>query len=400
MLSTQFLTLDEARKIALLAQGVLTPIRSGKAVNATLDVIRRLGYVQIDTISVVARAHLHTLWNRNPRFKSGMLDRLMAEQKIFEYWSHAAAYLPMEDYRYSLPRMHAERSNKGHWHEKNPTLMKTVIGRIKNEGPLMARDFEDTAPGKKAMWEWKPAKYALEQLFMEGRIMAIRRDGFNKVYDLAERVLPEEVDTTMPTRSEFARHLVTRFLNSHGIGRLPEVGHLRKGWGAAIKQAATELLQEKIIEGVLINGKPWLMDVSASSLLDRPLPRSRVRILSPFDNLVIHRKRLLDLFDFDYQIECYVPAAKRRFGYFALPILWQGRLVARADIKAHRDCQTLEVRGLLAEARLKKPQAFAEALASELVKFAVFNDCDQVTVSDGVDAKVAASLRAHFPLVR
>jgi len=395
-MSTQSLSIDEARKIALLAQGVLTPARKGTALQATHDAIRQLGYVQIDTISVVARAHLHTLWNRNPRFRPKLLDRLVADRKVFEYWSHAAAYLPIEDYRYCLLRMHTERTHRGHWHEKDPTLMKAVLSRIEREGPLMARDFEDTAPGKRAMWEWKPAKYALEQLFMEGRIMAIRRDGFNKVYDLAERVLPDAVDRTPPTRKEYARYLVLRYLGSHGIGRAPEFGHLRKGWGAEIRRAVAALLESGKIESVQIRGKPWLMDPRATEYLGESLPRVRARLLSPFDNLVIQRKRLLELFDFDYQIECYVPEAKRKFGYFVLPVLWQGKMVARTDIKAHRDRNTLEVRSLLPEASLKKIDAFATAFTRELQAFATFNGCDNIIVGESVSPDIAPALRRQL----
>lgn len=368
-------------------------MRSGTAQAATLAAIRRLGYIQIDTISVVARAHLHTLWNRNPRFRPAMLDRLVAERKVFEYWSHAAAYLPMEDYRFCLPRMHATRGSAGHWHQKNPQLMASVFKRIEEEGPLTVRDFEDTAPGRKAMWEWKPAKYALEQLFMEGRLMAVRRDGFNKVYDLTERVLPDEVDRRVPDEREFAEFLVRRYLGSHGIGRMTEFSHLRKGWGPGVLQAVDRMLEEGMVEEVELRGAKWLMAHDAATYLTKPLPRSRLRLLSPFDNLVIQRKRLQALFDFDYQIECYVPADKRRFGYFVLPILWQGRICARTDLKAHRDRGVLEIRSLVLEPYATRKRGFAEALVAELLRFANFNDCETVAIGVSVERSLARTLQ-------
>ena len=139
----------EARKLVLLSQRVLTSTRTGKALDATLEAIEHLGYIQIDTISVIERAHHHTLWNRNPRYQPRQLDRLVAEGQVYEYWSHAAAYLPMRDYRFSLPRMKLEAANRGHWHQKDPSLMKSVLKRVEQEGPLMARNFEDPNPGKK-----------------------------------------------------------------------------------------------------------------------------------------------------------------------------------------------------------------------------------------------------------
>lgn len=211
----------EARKLVLNCQRVLQKSRKGRAIDATMSAFSHLGYIQIDTISVVARAHHHTLWARNPRYQLSHLDKLLADRKIFEYWSHAAAYLPMEDYRYALPRMQLEKQSKGHWHVKNARLMKQVLKRITDEGPLGSRDFEDTG-GKRAVWERKPAKYALEQLFMEGAVMTTARQGFQKLYDLTERVLPEGLDTSVPSKSEYSKFLVRRFLRANGLGKVVE----------------------------------------------------------------------------------------------------------------------------------------------------------------------------------
>ncbi len=382
MPTTQTLSLPEARKLVLNSQRVLSPARTGRAIEATLSAIRHLGYIQIDTISVIERAHHHTLWNRNPRYKHSQLDRLVEDRKVFEYWSHAAAYLPIEDYRYCLPRMHNEIAGAGRWHSKDKKLMNSVLARIRDEGPLRARDFEDPNPGKKAMWEWKPAKYALEQLFIEGRIMAVRREGFNKVYDLTENVLPAAIDVSVPSKKEYVRFLVHSFLRAQGLGRQPEITHLRKGMQQTAREVIDEMLEAGDIEKITIKKDAWLMLPDAMDVLSKSLARSRAKILSPFDNLVIQRKRLQDLFGFDYQIECYLPESKRKYGYFTLPVLWQGKLVARMDCKTHRQQGAFEVRNLVLEPGMRKLEQFSAALAAELRAFAAFNQCAAISIGN------------------
>ncbi len=372
------LSTDEARKIVLICQGVLHSIRSGAAIEMTHQVIRHLGYVQIDTISVIERAHHHTLWNRHSRYCQAHLNQLVAQGKIFEYWSHAAAYLPMEDYRFALPRMLAERRGGGRWYTKDRKLMDWVLARIREEGPLRSRDFEDSDPGPRAMWNWKPAKQALEQLFIEGQIMAIRREGFDKVYDLTERVLPPNVRMQAPDSLEFAHFLVRSFLRSNGLGRVGDFIYLRPGMRKPVGQVVDGMLREGELQEVWVRGASWLALPQSLELLGQRLRRNTVRLLSPFDNLIIQRRRIRELFDFEYQLECYLPKRKRVYGYFVLPVLWQGRLVARADVKAHRDREVLEVRNLVPEARLKETEAFAKAFVHCIRRFAAFNHCDEV----------------------
>ncbi len=370
----------DARKLVLNSQRILRVDRKGRAIDATMDALSHLGYVQIDTISVVARAHHHTLWSRNPRYQFSHLDQLLADRKIFEYWSHAAAYLPMEDYRFSLPRMRQEKQGKGHWHFKNASLMRQVHKRIKEEGPLSTRDFEDTSKVKRAVWERKPAKYALEQLFMEGAVMTTARQGFQKVYDLTERVLPVSVDTALPSKNEYARFVIKRFLTAHGLGKVVEFSHLRQGFKGEIATAAREMVEAGELHEIESCGESWLALENALDQLDQPLSRSRVRIISPFDNFIILRKRIQALFKFDYQIECYLPGSKRKYGYFSLPVIWQGKLVARLDAKAHRSDDIFEIRHLAMEDGLKKQSEFIVALAPELWKFCRFNQCGEIIV--------------------
>ncbi|HPR08023.1 MAG TPA: crosslink repair DNA glycosylase YcaQ family protein, partial [Denitromonas sp.] len=192
---TESLSLEHAQKLVLLSQRLPPGKPVGSPVAATLAAIEHLGYVQIDTISAVQRAHHHTLWNRNPRYGAAHLDQLVADKQVFEYWSHAAAYLPMRDYRFSLPRKHAIASGaQRHWYAPDAPLMQAVLKRITDEGPLMAKDFEHSGR-KLGEWQTKPAKRALEYLFMMGELMLPRRVSFQKVYDLTERVLPAGIDT-------------------------------------------------------------------------------------------------------------------------------------------------------------------------------------------------------------
>lgn len=391
------LSIDEARKLVLASQGVPRSVTGGSAEEATRRVIRHLGYVQIDTISVIERAHHHTLWNRNPRYRQAHLDRLVAKGRVFEYWSHAAAYLPMEDYRFALPRMLAERGGGGRWHSKDVKLMRRVLARIREEGPLMSRDFEDTGSGRREMWDWKPAKYALEQLFIEGRIMSVRREGFNKVYDLTERVLPEGTDTSAPDSQEFARYLVTSFLRANGLGRVTDFVHLRQGMRDPVTRVVRAMVRSGEILEVRVRDGSWLVLPDSLDLLDHRLQREKACLLSPFDNLVIQRRRVRELFDFDYQLECYVPEGKRVYGYFVLPVLWRGRLVARTDLKAHRNLGVLEVRCLVPEPGLRATDRFAVAFARALRDFAAFNGCQGVDLSGRVPRALAASVKEHLP---
>ncbi|WP_417345345.1 winged helix-turn-helix domain-containing protein [Ferrimonas sp.] len=375
------LSLPEARKLALLSQGLSAGAFKGAGINKTLAAIEQLGYVQIDTLSVVQRAHHHLLWSRNPGYRSEHLDALIERKQVFEYWSHAAAYLPMSQYRFTLPRKAALRAGEQrHWHQKDLGLMTRVLERIRDEGPLMAKDFE--SPGsQRHEWSGTPFKAALQNLFMQGDLMVVAREKFHKVYDLTERALPGEVDTRAPDSLEHARFLVLSYLRAHGLGTVAEFTYLLKGVKPSVTQAIAGMLEEGEIRQVEVGGSRYCTTGQALTLLERRLPRKEARILSPFDNLLIQRKRASALFRFDYQLECYLPRGKRQYGYFCLPILWDGRLVARADCKAHRQQKHLEVMSLHLEPGLRRRDAFMSALEQELSRFAAFNHCHRVSIS-------------------
>ncbi|WP_320020199.1 DNA glycosylase AlkZ-like family protein [Labilibaculum manganireducens] len=375
---TETLSIQEARKLVLLSQKLPPVKQKGTTLEATLSAIEHLGYIQIDTISVIQRAHHHTLWNRNPGYETSHLEKLIADKKVFEYWSHAAAYLPMCDYRFSLVRKQEIASGRQkHWYDRDEKMMKLVLHRITSEGPLMAKDFEYT--GKKKMdWASKPSKRALEYLFMQGDLMIPYRQNFHKVYDLTERVLPEGIDTSAPLQDEYARFLITSYLQANGLGQASEMVYLLKNTKALISSTLQEMHSNGELVQVAVGENNYYALQDSLELLKKPLSRSKLKILSPFDNLLIQRKRMQTIFDFNYQIECYVPEPKRQYGYFSLPILWNGRLVARMDCKANRKESLFHIQHLVLESGLVKTEAFTLALCKELEFFMQFNNCSNL----------------------
>lgn len=331
------LSVKQAKRLVLASQGVHCKATFGKGDTRVPDAIKQLSYVQIDTISVVQRAHHHTLWNRVRNYDTTLLDQAVKQQKVFEYWSHAAAYLPMSDYRYSLPRKTAIANGERHWYKKDAKQAKFVLDRIRSEGPLQASAFTQARSIKRTGWgDLKPAKLALEQLFMEGELMISRRQGFQKVFDLTERVVPNGIDSSMPSEEEFSDHLIMRYLSANSLGTAAEIAYLRKGLKASIQTRCLQLVENGELQQIDVAGKMYFAKQGFDELLKIRQSRTAIRILSPFDNLLIQRARMRDLFNFDYQIECYVPAAKRKFGYFALPLLAGQDFIGRLDAKADR----------------------------------------------------------------
>ena len=375
---------EKLRRIALQAQGLLKREPFGRGRPATLRAVEQLGYVQIDTISVVARAHHHVLHARVPNYAAHHLDRLQAQGSVFEYWYHAAAYLPMRDYLFSLPRMEGMRNHTERWIRSRDTkLMAQVLARVAAEGPLKARDFEAAANASTGWWNWKPAKQALEQLFMQGDLMVSGRHGFQKTYDLRERLLPAGTDTRMPDDEEMADYLLRTMIRAHGFITPKEVTYLRRG--RHIRAALGRVLEAALADrrlvpisqpcGTMAYADPELLEARAA-----PAP-AKARLLSPFDNLVIHRDRVRSLFEFDYQIECYLNEKDRRFGYFCLPIMYRDRLVGRADCKAHRQEHRFEIRHLHLEAHRALDEEFLPSLSEAFSRFADFNACEQISVT-------------------
>jgi uncharacterized protein YcaQ len=396
------ISLSTARRLALRSQGLDGGWKLPRGKEGVARAIERLGYVQIDTISVVQRAHEHTLWSRCPGYSPGMLHELQArDRRVFEYWTHAASYVPMCDYRHYLPRMRAfaESPRMRRWLEGNAQIAEHVVSRIREEGPLGSADFE-SPPGKRGTWwDWKPAKRALEMLFSSGELMVSERRNFQRIYDLKERVLPDSVDTVEPDRAESERFAVRRALALHGVATLREIC-----WGRArantLSGAVDELVDSGEVTPVEIRDLVGETHYALTEVLRdgarRRRARARLHILSPFDSLVISRARVKALFGFDYSLECYTPAPKRRYGYFCLPILWGERFAGRLDPKADRKHRSFFVRKLMFEPGFEDYDAMIPALAEKLQAFASFCECDRVVVERTAPVKVRAPLRREL----
>jgi len=372
------------RRLALSKQGLASQQPFGAGLSGTRSAIKHLGYVQIDTLSVVERAHHHVLWSRVPGYDPTHLNQLISEQHIFEYWFHAASYLPMRDYRYALPHMTSIRNGENRYYTNvDEQLMNEILARVSAEGPLRVRDLDKGNKGKGKWWSRGPGRRALDKLFMQGDLMVCGRNGMEKLYDLAERCLPEDINLSEPTQSEYAAYLFDTTLRAHGVFTWKQLLHLKTG--KPLRDAMREVLDERIEAGVLIalsNADAPTVYVDIKALEQAPeIDTPAVKILSPFDNVVIHRDRLSSLFGFDYRIECYVPASKRVFGYFCLPVLYGDKFVGRIDCKAHRADQRFEVFSLnLEDGSLNRDQFFP-ALSDELQRLAGFNKCPLLDAS-------------------
>ncbi|MDO5090808.1 MAG: crosslink repair DNA glycosylase YcaQ family protein [Cardiobacteriaceae bacterium] len=372
------------RRLALHCQGLDKKRPFARGLAATLRAIEHLGYVQIDTIAVVERAHHHVLWTRNPDYQPAHLNQLLAQGKIFEHWAHAAAYLPMRDYRFATVRMQRIRASGHPWYaDIDKHLAENLLAQIRERGASRLRDLERADTGKSGnWWDWQPARRALDKLFLQGDLMICARDGMEKIYDLTERVLPRDVDTRTPDTDEYAAYLLDGTLRAHGIVSAAQVLHLQSD--KAVKKAVERLLRERMANGDLIAAPGLCGYWMPRDAGETPAAPRRAHILSPFDNLVIHRQRLAQLFAFDYRLECYLPAAKRQYGYFALPVLCGERFVARLDCKAHRREQRLQVLQCHVENDAPPLESLTKPVAAALAAFARFNQCATIDLpADG-----------------
>ncbi len=366
----------EARILALNSQGLLNHS------NSSLEAISQLTYIQIDTISVTERCHNHVIHTRNPSFNQDELSHLMEEKSIFEYWSHAAAYLPIEDFRYSLYRKEQYKNGGKHWFPRDKKVDKYVMDRIKTEGPLQSKDFDH--PQKTNGWyEWKPAKIALTNLFMDGSLMISNRKGFQKIFDLTERVISTDIDISSPTLDEYCNHLIINSLKSHGLVSVQEMSYLRRGVKPVINKLLAQLVEEGKIVPVRIASSTvdYFTTKELLSSIDLRTDLNKVHILSPFDNLIIQRKRAKELFNFDYQIECYVPEKKRKYGYYVLPILFGDEFVGRLDAKADRKTKQFTIKGVWFENGFKPNDTFYKTFTTQLYSFSKFCGCEKIKVN-------------------
>jgi hypothetical protein len=380
----------QARRLFIHAQGLDGDWDALPGPQAVARTVARLGYVQLDTIAVVERAHHHTLWRRQPDYAPEDLHKAQAiDRTIFEAMFPNASYLPMEDYRYALPSMRANAEWwADNWRASGRDEREAVLARIRAEGPLGASDFEAPEGFKReGWWSWKPAKRTLEHLFTTGELMVSERRGFERVLDLRERVLPAGIDTSYPRDEELAIYLASQALVAMGVA-----GERNSRWRngtnrTALGQGLRDLEEAGEAVQVTVEGiarGDWYVHPEALALADDPPPSTRAQILSPFDNLVINREWLELLWDFEYSIECYVPQAKRKYGYFVLPVLWADRFVARIDLKADRKAGVLRVQGLWLEpdAGDDSDGELWPALGDALRELATFNGCESVDAGE------------------
>ena len=365
------LTNEESRNLIIHSQGLNYP-------QEPIEIIRNLGYVQIDTLSVAERSHHHVIHTRHSDYNQSVLGELMSDKLVFEYWSHAASVLPMEDYRFSLIRKELYSKGKSHWFEQSEKMNRFVLDRIRSEGPLQSKDFMHVRDTPGAWYDWKPAKIALEQLFMEGELMVSSRKNFQKVYDLTERVLPLEIDNAKPSLDEYCEHLVKTTLNAQGIATIKEIGYLRNGIKGELINTVEHLLNNDELLEVTIDGSDE--EYYALKPITISNNSTEVHLLSPFDNLIIQRKRLLNIFKFDYQIECYVPQAKRKFGYYSIPILYGNQFVARFDPKADRKTKVFTINSFWFEPDFTPDEIFISKLAHKLARLSTFCGCDSIAI--------------------
>jgi len=404
-MSEPILTPSAARALHLAAQGMLQPRRGRASKDAVLAAIRRMGVLQIDTISVVARSPYLVLWSRLGDYDPCWLDQLLEEGKLFEYWAHEACFIPIEDYGLYRHRMIDPGSLGWKYSAKflkeHPDVVERVLDHIRANGPVRSADFEhdvdneDGQPG--GWWAWKPEKRSLEVLFTAGVLMIARRQNFQRVYDLAERVLPGWDDGRMPsmdaTRRQFALHTVKAL----GLARAGWIADYHRTKPPHIKLAA--LHEEGLLLRARVEGwrEPVYVHPDHAALLERAaagvLAPTLTSLLSPFDPIVWDRRRALDLFGFDYRLECYTPAAKRRYGYFTLPILRRGALVGRVDAKAHRKAGVFELKALALEPGVRLSPRLAADIAGAVGRCARWHGCPQVTLAQ-------ASPEAFGPLLR
>tara|TARA_R110000868_G_scaffold70618_1_gene207311 strand:+ start:6655 stop:7863 length:1209 start_codon:yes stop_codon:yes gene_type:complete len=352
--------------------------------------IHKLGFVQLDSVNAVERAHHMILFSRGAGYRRELLHTLHHDQRnLFEHWTHDASLIPMEFYPHWHHRFAAAKARLKHpnWSSRIGDDPAKVISRvrthIRKNGETLARAFEDKGGG--GWWGWGPSKTALEHLWRTGELAIVRRDGFEKVYDLSTRVIPDDLREARPTRKQTIDWAAYTALTRLGFATHQELAAFfalisiaeAKAWAAAALKRGDII--EVSVTGDDGSSKPaFAFPGIEAELAAANAPHREVRFLSPFDPAIRDRKRTLRLFGFDYTIEIFVPEKKRKYGYYVLPIMEGDRFIGRADMKAHRGDDRLEVKGLWLEKGIKLDKARKQSLETALAELGQFTGATRI----------------------
>jgi uncharacterized protein YcaQ len=340
------LTKAEARQIWLHAQRLDTSAPFGEGPRATAAAVEHLGYVQIDTINVIERCHHHILWTRIPEYRRADLRQAQSVDKsVFEYWTHALSYVPAKDLRFFIPAMKRHRRDGHKWLSSvTPADLRKVLRLIRKDGALTIRDIDDDVlVDKEHLWaSRKPSKRALQLAFYTGVLTISERNGMLKTYELMARHFGWDKLPKPASASETTAYLLDRALRAQGLVSLDSICHLDAPSKPAIRRLIEARVRRAELVPVALEGagkqehwaRPETLEPGGDDAFDNPL--GLVHILSPFDPLIIQRKRTHLFFDYEHRFEAYVPKEKRRFGYFALPVLAGDGIVAALDLKTDR----------------------------------------------------------------
>jgi len=387
----QELSIEQARRVALAAQGFGKMRPTAKITARHLsDVVERLGVVQIDSVNVLARSHYLPFFSRLGNYDRALLHHAAQKhpRKIFEYWAHEASYAPVATHR--LLRWRMENWQRHAWRgvrqlaEKNPALIQRVLDAVTQHGPVTATGIEKIlqhdAPRAKTHWgwNWSDVKIALEVLFWSGEISAAARNSqFQRLYDVAEKIIPEHIYHSAPLNAHDAIIELTAIAaKAQGIASVDCLKQYFRLTTDEAKIAVAELTERNILQPVRVRGWEKVLFRHRDAKMPRQI-KARA-LLSPFDSLIFNRQRLEHLFDFRYRIEIYTPQPKRQFGYYVLPFLLGERLVGRVDLKANYANNCLEVRA--AHREENAPENTAEELYEELKLMARWLELSNVDV--------------------
>lgn len=409
------LNATQARLLQLAAQGLLQPLSRRPRRSDLVAAIRRMGLLQIDTIHVLARSPYLVLHARLGDYPMNWLEEALAVGQLAECWAHEACFVAAADYAWHRA---AREQRAQHWahrhaarlHQEQRTELDGLLAGIRASGPVRSADYPRGADaGKPGWWAWKPEKRWLEACFALGELMVARRENFQRVYDLSERVLA----SLDPPLDPAVRELSTDQLRQHFIlDSVRALGVAPADWIAdyfRLKPKVTghelaPFLASSELLAVSVQGwpQPGYVHRDHGDLLDKArsgrLRATHTALLSPFDPLVWDRARLLKMFDFEYSLECYTPAARRRFGYFVLPILHRGQLIGRLDAKAHRSEGVFEVKALYLEDAVAVAPRLLHELASTIVATARWHGTPEVRLERTQPVTLAKALRIELKL--